>query len=75
MPNNALKSEVALARDVVENNTASIERAPHDVSKHIRNLPYGFKASTEKIATAGENGYVLNEGQTWVKNYRTGESA
>lgn len=49
------------------------EQLPFEVSKHIRNLPDGWKASAEKIATALENGIILEEGQTWVDNYMKGE--
>lgn len=45
---------------------------PWDVSEHIRNLPEGRKASTEKIATADTHGHTLMPGQTWVKAYRKG---
>ncbi|MHB9796100.1 hypothetical protein [Streptococcus suis] len=38
-------------------------------SKHIRNLPEGQKASPEKIRTAEENGFLLEDGQTWVDDY------
>lgn len=48
------------------------ERIPHDVAEHLRNLPNGWKASAEKIATAAEHGYDLRPGQTWVEAYRTG---
>lgn len=42
---------------------------PFDVSEHIRNLPDGWHASAEKIATAAEHGYQLLPGQTLVENY------
>ena len=45
---------------------------PFDVSKHIRTLPEGWRASPEKIATALENGFELAEGQTWVIDYAKG---
>lgn len=48
---------------------------PYDVSKHIRNLPKGQRASAEKIATAMENGFELKEGQTWVTDYVKGVAA
>lgn len=38
-------------------------------SKHIRNLPEEQKASPEKIRTAEENGFLLEDGQTWVDDY------
>jgi hypothetical protein len=43
-----------------------------DVSDHIRNLPNGYHASAEKIATAAEHGYKLRPGQTWVDGYTKG---
>lgn len=59
-------------KDLVENNVVKIDRIPHDVSEHLRNLPQGWKASEEKIATAVEHGYNLVPGQTWVEAYKTG---
>ena len=41
----------------------------HHASKHIRNLPEGYNASAEKVATAEEHGFSLGEGQTWVDDY------
>ena len=58
--------------DVVEISTAHTEKT---VSEHIRNLHEGWKASTEKIATAAEHGYVLKLGQTWVEEYIKGRTA
>ena len=40
-----------------------------EVSKHIRNLPEGWRASTEKAATAMQNGFDLVTNQTWVDDY------
>ena len=51
------------------------ETIPFDVSKHIRNLPDGWHASADKIATALENGFELAEGQTWVTEYAKGVAA
>lgn len=53
--------------DVVEKEKVSKDST--EVCSHIRNLPDGWKASTEKIVTAAEKGYVLEEGQTWVEMY------
>lgn len=61
--------------DVVVINTTHTEQIPHDVSEHIRNLHEGWKASTEKIATAAERGYDLKPGQTWVEAYTKGMTA
>lgn len=44
-------------------------KIPQDVSSHLRNLPKGQKASASKLATAFENGYLLQPGQTWVRDY------
>lgn len=64
--------EAVPAKDIVEINIISSDRIPHDVAEHLRNLPEGWKASAEKIATAAEHGYDLLPGQTWVEAYRTG---
>ncbi len=47
-------------------------RSVVDVSSHIRNLPNGFRASSEKIAMATKYGYELLPGQTWVATYTKG---
>lgn len=64
---------------VVENTAAvaiqNSETIPFDVAKHIRNLPDGWHASADKIATALENGFELAEGQTWVVDYMKGVAA
>lgn len=59
-------------QEVPMNNIMLIERIPHDVDSHLRNLPEGWRASAVKIATAAEHGYELLPGQTWVEAYRTG---
>lgn len=68
-------SETFSVQEVPMNNIMLIERIPHDVDSHLRNLPEGWRASAEKIATAAEHGYELLPGQTWVEAYRTGEAA
>lgn len=40
-----------------------------EYSKHIRNLPEGWKPSLEKVVTALDIGIELAENQTWVKDY------
>ncbi|MDR3542714.1 MAG: hypothetical protein P4L69_17390 [Desulfosporosinus sp.] len=40
-----------------------------DVSRHIRNLPMGWMASSEKLDSAIKNGTVLGANQTWVDTY------
>ncbi len=65
-------SETFPVQEVPMNNIMLIERIPHDVDSHLRNLPKGWRASAEKIATAAEHGYELLPGQTWVEAYRTG---
>lgn len=57
---------------IIENAVSII---PVAVNKHIRNLPDGWKASPKKIASATENGYILESGQTWVDNYTRGAIA
>lgn len=68
-------TETALISDIVVINKTHTEQIPYDVSEHIRNLHEGWKASTEKIATAAERGYNLKPGQTWVETYTKGRSA
>lgn len=64
--------ESASVKDMVEISIISVDRIPHGVAEHLRNLPEGWKASAEKIATAAEHGYDLLPGQTWVQAYQTG---
>lgn len=68
-------AEITPVKDIMEINIMMAERIPHDVAEHLRNLPEGWKASAEKIATAAEHGYDLLPGQTWVEAYRTGRFA
>ncbi len=63
------------ANEIGKVNIISAGRAPHDVAGHIRNLPEGWKASAQKIATAAEHRYDLLPGQTWIETYRTGKTA
>jgi hypothetical protein len=70
-----LSNVVNPSEEVLENAVeciASITRAPHEVSEHIRNLHEGYNASAKKIAQALEEGIVLEAGQTIVDSYRTG---
>ena len=46
-----------------------ISNVPQEIKSHIRNLPKGWNASAEKLATAAEKGYLLLPGQTWVDSY------
>lgn len=48
------------------------EKAPHEVSSHIRNLPEGWSPSVHKIESAPLHGYDLGPGQTWVEGYQVG---
>ncbi len=57
------------------NQTEKAERAAHDVSEHVRNLPPGWNASQEKTETAADHGYNLEPGQTWVESYTTGNKS
>ena len=52
--------------------TISTVRDVTNVCKHPRTLPNGWKASLEKLATATENGFLLEPNQTWVDNYTKG---
>lgn len=70
--NTASVAEFTPIKDIMEINIVTADRIPHDVAGHLRNLPEGWKASAEKIATAAEHGYDLLPGQTWVEAYRTG---
>ncbi len=67
--------ERSVITKVSEVSIEKVSKIPHDVSKHLRNLPQGWQASPEKIATAAEYGFVLLPGQTWVNTYSTGKSA
>ncbi len=64
-----------VTREVSSCKVTAIEKPPHAVSEHIRNLPLGWEASPEKIASAAEHGYELLPGQTWVEAYFTGRAA
>ena len=55
--------------------TRSSGTVPFDVSAHLRNLPEGWHASADKVATALDNGFVLKEGQTWVEAFIKGNAA
>lgn len=59
-------------KKIVDINIIPAEKVPHDVVEHLRNLPEGWRASEQKIATAAEHGYNLLPGQTWVESYKTG---
>ncbi len=64
---------------ITEQAAATVTRnsctVPFDVSAHLRNLHSGCHASAEKIATALDHGFVLNEGQTWVDAFTKGLAA
>ena len=64
-----------VAQDIVTVVAQHREMIPFDVSRHIRNLPNGWHASADKIATALENGFELADGQTWVTDYVKGAAA
>ena len=70
--NSASNVQVMHAKVIEEVDILRTDKIPHDVAAHLRNLPEGWKASAEKIATAAEHGYNLRPGQTWVEAYRTG---
>ena len=50
-------------------------RVSQEIRRHIRNLHEGYEASPEKKASALEMGIILEEGQTWVKDYVKGGRA
>lgn len=60
---------VEVVVEPVANVVRSLPQNPFEVTAHIRNLPEGWCASADKIATAAEHGYELLQGQTWVKGY------
>ena len=64
--NSASNVQVMHAKVIEEVDILRTDKIPHDVAEHLRNLPEGWKASAEKIATAAEHGYNLRPGQTWV---------
>lgn len=75
---NLLKDGVKVNSDIIpqvaevtKNAGISIQsnRRVIDVSKHIRNLPEGWKASSEKLDSAIKSGIMLGENQTWVDSY------
>ena len=65
-------SEFTSIEEGVSDVSEIAKKIPHYVAEHLRNLPEGWNASAEKIATAAEHGYELFPGQTWVESYRTG---
>lgn len=48
--------------------------APHTTNMHLRTLPEGWTASSEKKAEALEYGIHLEKGQTLVDSYQTGRT-
>lgn len=82
LPQQVVHTAVKEATPIIQQVTTSVEGVPHiahhpsqvpfEVDPHIRNLPSGWHASPEKKATALENGFELQEGQTWVSNYVKG---
>lgn len=69
-------SDVCIQAEIISNVSDGIitglRRAPHEVTEHIRNLPKGYNASSEKLVMAVERGIELMPGQTIVTSYRTG---
>ena len=57
------------ASEIVTAEASNSETLPFEVSRHIRNLPDGWHASSEKIAEALRNNIILMDGQTWVDSY------
>ena len=52
--------------------SSNIDQISFGVSKHIRNLPKGWKPSSVKVETAAEKGIHLLQNQTWVADYMKG---
>ena len=67
--------EGSLYQEAVLEEVMPVITIQRSVDKHLRNLPEGFHASAEKLATAAENGFELLPGQTWVNGYQTGSFA
>ncbi|MFJ5717408.1 hypothetical protein [Neobacillus sp. NPDC093127] len=57
--------------EAIENAVSSIPSNGRfiDVKKHIRNLPKGWKVSSEKLDSAINAGIILGAHQTWVDDY------
>ncbi len=72
---NAVPLKDSIPMGIIEIKPESTNRVSHDVSKHIRNLPEGYKPSMEKVLSAADFGFELLPGQTWVKPYKTGMAA
>lgn len=60
-----------LLEDEFEERTI-INRSPHEVASHKRNLSNGRRASKKQIELARKNGIELDENQTYVNTYKTG---
>ena len=75
----AMTAAKSAAPVITEQTTAAVTRSsctvPFDVSAHLRTLPEGWHASPDKVATALDNGFVLEEGQTWVESFTKGNAA
>lgn len=65
-------SGVSMSSDVITFPVNQNLHAQCSVNEHIRNLPSGWNASSEKLASAVEHGYILKSGQTWVDAYTKG---
>lgn len=59
-------------QEIVTTITSNSDSISYEVSRHIRNLPEGWHASPEKIASALEKDIHLMDGQTWVDSYMKG---
>ena len=64
--------EVTNPLKLVVADNVPIGKEPFGIKKHVRNLPFGYHPSLEKITTAPENGIELLPNQTWVKDYTKG---
>ena len=59
------------AEEIIEY-TEAAHKVAHAVSSHVRKLPKGWKASTEKLIEAELLGIKLKPGETLVCSYTTG---
>lgn len=64
---NRTNENLSLLKSTVTNHTENVKFI--EITNHVRNLPTGWQASSEKVLKAKRNGYHLGAGQTWVESY------
>lgn len=73
LPNSFEKLKVAsplISQSVSKSDTSGLPIGDSiKVSRHLRTLPEGWKASPEKLGLAKKAGIVLGERQTWVDDH------